>query len=277
MNYRHLYHAGNIGDVFKHATLLFMLQCMLKKEGAVTVVDTHAGRGLYDLDADEAQRTQEALLGIHKAARADDMLLAPYLNVVAAFNPKDELRYYPGSPAFVAHTLRPEDLLILNELHPEEALELKSVFKGDKQVQIHSRDGYELWAAMTPPKTSRGLYLIDPPFEKPDEFQRMTQTLVETQRKCKHAVVMMWYPIKERPALWRWHEQLVASGVEKMMLIEHTVYTEERSDRFNGSGFIVVNPPFSFQQEFPPLGEAIKNALKIEGQNSNMKTEWLRA
>jgi 23S rRNA (adenine2030-N6)-methyltransferase len=279
MNYRHLYHAGNFGDVFKHAVLLLMLRRMLAKDGPVTVLDTHAGRGLYDLQSTEAQKTNEATLGILRAQYSDNMLLGDYLRVVGEFNPKgsDSIRYYPGSPAFIAHTLRKADLLILNELHNEEASELRAVFKGDKQVNIHQRDAYEIWPALTPPKTKRGLYLIDPPFEKPEEFSTMRDALVESYKKCSLAVIMMWYPLKDRPSIWRWHESLVTTGIKKMMMVEHCLYTEERADRFNGSGFVIINPPYSFQQELPPLLEAIRTALTIDGQKSTMKVDWLAA
>jgi len=279
MNYRHLYHAGNFGDVFKHALLMLMLRCMLKKEGPVTVLDTHAGRGLYDLQSDEALKTNEAGLGILKAQHSDNMLLGDYLRVVTEFNPKgsDTIRFYPGSPTFIAHTLRKNDLLLVNELHDAEAAELRSVFKGDKQVHIHQRDAYEIWPALTPPKTKRGLYFVDPPFEKPEEFAMMRHALVESYKKCALAVIMMWYPLKDRPAIWRWHESLVTTGVKKMMVVEHCLYTEERADRFNGSAFVIINPPYSFQQELPPLLEAIRTALAIDGQTSTMKVDWLAA
>ncbi|MGE3771081.1 MAG: 23S rRNA (adenine(2030)-N(6))-methyltransferase RlmJ [Bdellovibrionales bacterium] len=275
MNYLHSYHAGCIGDVFKHALLLHMLQCMLRKEGAVTVLDTHAGRGLYDLQGAEAQKTHEAEIGIIKAAQSSEITLAPYLNAVQAFNPKDELRYYPGSPAFIAHALRSEDLLILNELHPEEAMALRGVFKGDKQVRIHERDAYEIWPALTPPETSRGLFLVDPPFEKTDEYENMTKALVESYAKCQHAVIMMWYPLKERPAIWRWHESLIATGIPRLMMIEHCLYTDERADRMNGAGFVIANPPYSFQQTVGPLLEAIRKALQPDGEVSSVKVDWL--
>lgn len=275
MNYRHTYHAGNAGDVLKHAALVLLVRSLLQKDGPLTVIDTHAGRGLYDLNATEAQKTNEADLGVRLAASSSEMALAPYLRVVSAFNPPDTLRYYPGSPAFLANTLRSTDTLVVNELHKEEAAELRSVFKGDKQVQIHQRDGYELWLAMTPTKTARGLVLVDPPYEKTDEYDRLAETLIAAHKKWAHGITAIWYPLKERPAIWRWHEKLLAAGIQKMLVIEHCLYTEERADRFNGSGLLIVNPPFAFTEEMPALLAAIKNALTLDGQKPWTKFEWL--
>lgn len=275
MNYRHSYHAGNAGDVLKHAALGLLVEALLAKDTALTVIDTHAGRGLYDLTATEAQKTHEADLGIFRAAQSGEMLLAPYLRLVAAFNPPETLRYYPGSPALLANLLRPIDTLHVNELHAAEAAALRAVFKNDKQVQIHQRDGYELWLAMTPPKTSRGLVFVDPPFEKTDEFDKLAATLISAHKKWAHGVTVIWYPLKERPAIWRWHEQLVASGIKKIYLLEHVLYSSEHADRFNGSGVLVINPPFAFVQQAPALMQAVQNALQLPSEKPSVKAAWL--
>lgn len=275
MNYRHSYHAGNAGDVLKHALLCLLVKALLEKEGAITVIDTHAGRGLYDLQAIEAEKTNEARLGIFPASQSGEMALAPYLQMVAAFNPPEILRYYPGSPALLANLLRPIDTLIVNELHKEEAAELRAVFKGDQQVHIHQRDGYELWEALTPPKTARGLVFVDPPFEKTDEYEKITHTLTAVQKKWAHGVTAIWYPLKERPAIWRWHESLLAQGLKKMLLLEHSLYATEKADRFNGSGLLVQNPPFSFVQQAPALLAGLKNALRLPAEQPWVKCTWL--
>lgn len=275
MNYRHTYHAGNVADVLKHAALLLLIRALQQKDGALTIIDTHAGRGLYDLQSIESSKTNEADHGIIKAFASSDTALADYRQLVAAFNPRHELRYYPGSPAFLTHTARPQDIIVMNEKHPDEAHALKSVFAKDKQVQIHTRDGYELWQALTPTKTSRGLVFVDPPYEQKEELQQIADTLAIVHRKWAHGVSFIWYPIKERAALWRWEESLRAAGITKILQAEHMLYDEEGAGRFNGSGIIVINPPYTFSQELPVLLESIRKAVSAAGHKGRTAISWL--
>lgn len=275
MNYRHAFHAGNIGDVLKHAALLALLRALQLKDGALTILDTHAGRGLYDLDGSEAGRTNEADLGIRRVFASSEFQLGDYINLVAAFNPKDTLQYYPGSPALLAHTARPQDTVILNELHPEEAQALRGVFARDKQVIIHERDAYEVWQALTPTATPRGLVVVDPPFEKTDEFQKLAQTLEAVHRKWSHGVTMIWYPVKNRSDVLRFGDALKKTGIPKMLQVEHLLYDDAPADRFNGSGLIIVNPPYAFTQELPALLEAIRRAIALPGHHGQVVNEWL--
>ena len=168
MNYRHSFHAGNSADVVKHCLLIALIQALQQKESALTLIDTHAGCGLYDLDGEEARRTGEATQGVLRAFADANPLLDDYRGAVRAVNVGAEPRLYPGSPRFLAQLLRPQDLLILNEKHPEDAYSLRGVMR-DTSAAVHERDAYELWLAMVPPRTPRGVVVVDPPYEQTDE------------------------------------------------------------------------------------------------------------
>lgn len=275
MNYLHSYHAGNMADVMKHAVLLLLIRALQEKEGPLTLVDTHAGRGLYDLESMEAGKTMEFDSGISRVWASQEPLLDDYRQLVAAFNPRGQQRYYPGSPAILAHVARLQDFLILNEYHPDEAAALRGIFAKDKQVQVHERDGYELWNAVIPPATPRGLVFVDPPYESQDEWQWITDTLKAAHPKWSHGVRAIWYPITRRSSLWKWEQALRGSGIPKMLQVEHVLYENERADAFNGSGMFIVNPPYKFVQEVSALLEAIRRAVKAPDHDGTIKIEWL--
>jgi 23S rRNA (adenine2030-N6)-methyltransferase len=153
MNYRHSFHAGNSADVVKHSLLIALVQALQQKPGALTLIDTHAGCGLYDLDGDAAQRTGEATQGVLRAFADPNPLLDDYRSAVRAVNAGAEPRLYPGSPRFLAQLLRPQDFLILNEKHPDDAYALRGAMR-DTSAAVHQRDAYELWLAMLPPRTA---------------------------------------------------------------------------------------------------------------------------
>ena len=172
MNYRHLYHAGGFADVFKHVVLSLVLRRLAEKDTPFCVLDTHAGIGRYDLETPAAQKTGEYRQGIAKVLLAKDAPaeLGPYLDLIRALNPGGALRWYPGSPLVEQRLTRPQDRLVLMELHPEDARTLKRSFAGDPRVGVHHEDGYLGVKAFLPPKERRGLVLIDPPYEERDEL-----------------------------------------------------------------------------------------------------------
>ncbi len=274
MNYRHIYHAGNICDVVKHALLTLLVEHLRAKDKGFAVLDTHAGIGLYDLSDPLAQKTDEAANGIHRLQASPAIpALADYSRVLNDLNAGGALRLYPGSPLLVRHLLRPQDRLIACELHPEDARALKRLFHGDKQVQTHHRDGYEALTALFPPPERRGLALIDPPFEEADEFARLTNAVAALHKRWPQGQVAIWYPIKERPTIWRFHEALVATGIPEILCAEFLWAEETRHDRLNGSGFILVNPPWSFDAQLTQLFPALHQALQTQYPNSVVK--WL--
>lgn len=274
MNYRHSFHAGNSADVVKHSLLIALVRALQIKEGALTLIDTHAGCGLYDLYGDEAQRTGEAAQGVLQAFADADPLLDDYRAAVQAVNAGGELRLYPGSPQFLAQLLRPQDSLILNEKHPEDAHALRGAMRGTSAA-VHERDAYELWLALLPPRTPRGLVVVDPPYEQTDERERITATLAAAMRKWAHGVTVIWYPLKDRAAHGRWKEQLRRLGIPKFLVVEHWLYDSDQPGIYNGAGLFIVNPPYAFTQVLLPLLEALRTALAPEGHRGEIAARWL--
>ncbi|MBJ7443510.1 MAG: 23S rRNA (adenine(2030)-N(6))-methyltransferase RlmJ [Sphingobium sp.] len=274
MNYRHSFHAGNSADVVKHSLLIALVRALQLKQGALTLIDTHAGCGLYDLGGDEAQRTGEAMQGVRRAFADPNPLLGDYRAAVQAVNMDGEPHLYPGSPQILAQLLRPQDLLILNEKHPQDAYALRGVMRNSRAA-VHERDAYELWLAMLPPRTPRGVVVVDPPYEQPDERARITATLAAAHRKWAHGVTVIWFPLKDRATHSRWVTQLRNLGIPKLLRIEHWLYDSEQPGIYNGAGLFIVNPPYAFTQALPPLLEALRAALAPQGHKGEIISGWL--
>ncbi|PZO72073.1 MAG: 23S rRNA (adenine(2030)-N(6))-methyltransferase RlmJ [Sphingomonas taxi] len=274
MNYRHSFHAGNSADVVKHSLLIALVRALQQKPGALTLIDTHAGCGLYDLDGEDAQRTGESTQGVLRAFADTNSLLNDYRAVVQAVNAGAEPRFYPGSPRILAQLLRPQDFLILNEKHPQDAYTLRGVMR-DTSAAVHERDAYELWLATLPPRTARGVVVVDPPYEQPDDRARITATLAAAYRKWAHGVTMIWYPLKDRAAHRRWKEQLRQIGIPKLLSVEHWLYDDDQHGIYNGAGLYIVNPPYAFIQALPPLLGALRAVLAPEGHKGEITTDWL--
>lgn len=276
MNYRHSFHAGNSADVVKHAVLIALVRALQLKPGALTLIDTHAGCGLYDLHGDEAGRTGEAMEGVVRAFADSNPLLDEYRAAVRAVNDGTEPRLYPGSPRILAQLLRAQDVLILNEKHPEDAQALRAAMRGTSAA-VHQRDAYELWLAMLPTRTPRGVVVVDPPYEQTDERARITATLTAAHRKWAHGVTVIWYPLKDRAAHERWKDKLRKAGAPKLLNIEHWLYDADQLGLYNGAGLFIVNPPYAFTQGLPPLLEALRTALAPAGHRGRITADWLSA
>ena len=278
MNYRHSFHAGNSADVVKHSLLIALVRALQIKDSALTLIDTHAGCGLYDLEGDEAGRTGEATQGVLRAFADPNPLLDDYRAAVQAVNVEAdagaEPRLYPGSPRILAQLLRPQDVLILNEKHPEDAYALRGVMRGTFAA-VHERDAYELWLAMLPTRTPRGVVVVDPPYEQTDERARITATLAAAHRKWSHGVTVIWYPLKERPTHALWKDKLRQLGIPKLLTVEHWLYDADQPGIYNGAGLFIVNPPYAFTQGLQPLLEALRAALAPEGHSGEITTAWL--
>jgi 23S rRNA (adenine2030-N6)-methyltransferase len=274
MNYRHAFHAGNSADVVKHALLIALVRSLQRKPSPLTLIDTHAGCGLYDLASDAAQRTGEAAGGVLRALADPNPLLEDYRAAVRAENAGGEPKLYPGSPRILALLLRAQDALILNEKHPEDAVALRAAMRGTPAA-VHTRDAYELWLALLPTRTPRGLVVVDPPYEATDERARITTTLAAAHRKWAHGVTVIWYPLKERPAHALWKDKLRKTGIPKFLNVEHWLYDSDQPGIYNGAGLFIVGPPYAFTQSLPPLLDALRAALAPEGHKGSITAEWL--
>ncbi len=278
MNYRHSFHAGNSADVVKHSLLIALVRALQLKESALTLIDTHAGCGLYDLRGGDAGRTGEFTQGVLRAVADPNPLLNDYRAAVQAVNVGANVgegpHLYPGSPQILAQLLRPQDVLILNEKHPEDVHALRGAMRGTTAA-VHKRDAYEFWLAMLPPRTPRGVVVVDPPYEQTDERERITDTLAAAHRKWAHGVTVVWYPLKDRATHWRWKAQLRRLGIPKLLSVEHWLYDSDQPGIYNGAGLFIVNPPYAFTQALPPLLEALRAALAPEGHRGEISADWL--
>lgn len=274
MNYRHSFHAGNSADVVKHSLLIALVRALQHKPAALTLIDTHGGIGLYDLAGESAQRTGEALQGVMRALADPNPLLADYRAAVAAVNDGADGQFYPGSPRVLSQLLRPQDVLIVNEKHPHDVALLRQAMRGTPAA-VHERDAYELWLALLPTKTPRGVVVVDPPYEQTDERERITATLAAAHRKWGHGVTVIWYPLKDRATHERWKQQLRRLEIAKFLTIEHWLFDAEQPGIYNGAGLFIVNPPYAFMQDLPPMLDALRTALAPEGHRGTLAAEWL--
>lgn len=257
MNYRHSYHAGNFADVFKHIILTALIKSLLRKDSAFCYLDTHAGIGNYDLQSSTAQKGKEYANGIGKILQQPNPpdLVKHYVDLVRANNPitSDPLRYYPGSPQIVRQLLRPSDRMVLCELHEEDYHLLKTAFPHDKQVGIHHQDGYQALKAFLPPKERRGVVLIDPPYEDPDEFIHLLSALPKAIERWETGIYAVWYPIKEKRSIERFHRSLKLKIERPMLVSELTLFPENTSTQLNGNGLLIINPPWQLDQEIKEI------------------------
>src|SRR6476646_8985464 len=203
MNYRHAFHAGNFADVLKHIVLTRILLYLQEKPAAFRVIDTHAGSGRYDLTGEEAERSGEWRMGIARIMQARFSekalpLVAPYLDIVRAFNTGAELAAYPGSPLIARALLRPQDRLTACELEPHARKQLIDALRRDAQARVVDLDGRTALTAFVPPNERRGLVLIDPSYEQKDEFETLADGFTEAYAKWPTGSYLLWYPVKSR-------------------------------------------------------------------------------
>jgi 23S rRNA (adenine2030-N6)-methyltransferase len=247
VNYRHAFHAGNFADCVKHAVLVWLLVALQRKPAPLFVLDTHAAVGRYDLDAGPAARTGEWRSGIARLLEDPSPALADYVGLVRSIGP------YPGSPAIARAMLRPDDRMACCELHPEDVTTLRCHFAGDRQVAVHHRDAWEALGALLPPKQRRGLVLIDPPFEDPQEFAILARGLATGWQRFRTGVFAAWYPIKQRAPVRQFLTDLRQTGIRDMVTAELWLREPVDPARLNGCGVLVVNPPYRFEQEVPAI------------------------
>jgi len=282
MNYRHAFHAGNHADVLKHIVLLAVIDALKKKDAPFFVLDTHAGRGRYLLAATESRKTAEADAGILRLMGESTMpeVVERYLRAVEANNPVGALIAYPGSPLLVAQAMREQDRLAACELQPDEAKALKELFAGDARVAVHARDGYTAMRAMLPPKAgamrfARGLVLIDPPYEVQDnEYPQIITHLRESLERWPQATYVVWYPIKLRRSLQPFFRKAAALPARSALLAELQVRPDDSPLRLNGSGLLVLNAPWQFDQVLAPALPLLKKSMGETGATTRL--EWIK-
>jgi 23S rRNA (adenine2030-N6)-methyltransferase len=279
MNYRHAFHAGNFADVIKHAILSRIVAHLRNKESAFRVIDTHAGAGLYDLTGPEAVRNPEWREGIGRLLDADpnpaaQELLRDYLDAVRSANPDGKIIRYPGSPALVRSWLRRADRLVACELEPSAAAALSRNFHGDRRVKIIAIDGWTALSAYIPPRERRGLVLIDPPYELTDEFSRLAAALEAALYKWPTGIFFAWYPIKDVRANAAFERDLKARGMTNMLRAEVTLSPQPDGEKLRGGGHLIVNPPWTLEQDLKILLPALAKILAPGGKDA-VRLDWL--
>lgn len=257
LSYQHAFHAGNLADLQKHALMAELLAYMTKKDKPLTYIETHAGRGLYDLTSAEAVKTGEAALGIeaHQAAFREDH---PYLRALAEVRREHGPSAYPGSPMIAAKLLRPQDRIHLAELHPQEHQALTLALRAPN-VSIHRQDGYDLVQSLCPPDPRRGVLLVDPPYELKQDYVELPKFFRQIAKKWNVGVLALWYPILSSAA----HVPMLAALTEDFpdaLCHEIRFPPVREGHRMIGSGMFIVNPPWGLAEAAADLSHRLRNA-----------------
>ncbi|AQX21523.1 23S rRNA (adenine2030-N6)-methyltransferase [Bartonella sp. CDC_skunk] len=280
MNYRHIYHAGNFADVFKHIIVTRIIEYLKRKEKAFRVIDTHAGIGLYDLSSVEAHKTGEWREGIGRLLsipipRDLKELLAPWYDVIFAINKgTKEIAFYPGSPILIRQLLRKKDRLTAIELHREDYQILASHFSGDYQTKILHLNGWLSLNSHLPPKEKRGLIFIDPCFEQPGEFSRFIEGIVKAYRRFSGGVYALWYPVKYNKEIELFLHALHKTEIPKILQLEMHIGKSVSPPKMNGSGMILINPPYLLEDEIKKIAPFLINHLGRD-EHAHIIQKWL--
>ena len=284
MNYRHAFHAGNHADVVKHAVIARIVSYLTTRPRPLRVLDLHAGIGVYDLDGPQARRTLEWREGLGRLYRDDgtplplapaaEALLAPWREVVAALNAPAGLTRYPGSPELLRHLLRPGDRLLLNELHPADNACLLDWRGRDRRIAVTALDAAIAVKAQLPPPERRGLTLIDPPYERPDEADRALRMLANGHRRFATGVFVLWYPVTGDGLAAALVAGVRALALPRTLDLGLDVIRPRPEAGLQGCGLIIVNPPFTLAGEMEILLPALAERLS-RGAGGGHRLAWL--
>ena len=262
MNYRHAFHAGNFADLVKHAALLRVLAA--RGPGPLTVIDTHAGRGIYDLAGVEARKSGEAEAGIVRLMAAKDApaAFAPLVAQVKALNGSSGVRRYPGSPWLIAQALGPKDAYIACELRPDEHAALRDLMKTRQNVTTLCADGYAAAASRTP-AAGGTLVLIDPPFERADDYRQIVETLTAVRDRNRQAQALVWLPLKDLETFDGFLRDLEDALQAPALVAETRMRPLTDPMKMNGCALVLVGAPEGVAEDLeaicgwtaPTLGE----------------------
>lgn len=247
LSYQHIYHAGNLADVHKHTILSILLSEMIKKDKPLTYMETHAGRGLYNLNSEESLKTGEANKGIKNIH--NNNLHPPYALSIDKIKKLIGEDYYPGSPMIARLLLRDTDNLNFMELHPQEHKALQKNMSVFANCHIHRRDGYEGVLAISPPSPRRGLVLIDPSYEVKKEYEQVSSFIKKLHKKWAEAVIMLWYPILKEGLHEKIKDSLKVLELPKFFIDEQKFKELPKENGMLGSGIIIINTPFGTIEE----------------------------
>jgi 23S rRNA (adenine2030-N6)-methyltransferase len=282
MNYRHAFHAGNFADVLKHVVLMMLVEHLKKKSSPFLFMDTHAGRGTYDLSEAQAQRSGEYRNGIGRLLEAREGSLpaeiAAYVRLVRDTAGKDRsaITAYPGSPVIVARLKRATDRMVLVEKLPKEADALHVALGRQRLVSVIEGDGYAALKAHLPPRENRGLVLIDPPYESDLEFDHVLAGLELAHERWPTGMFCIWYPLTDRAGPTRFHRGLERSGIRKVLDVSLRILPPDARVGMSGAGLTIVNPPWQLDDNLRELMPQLHRLLSPEGLGG-FSVEWLVA
>jgi len=265
LSYRHGFHAGNHADVLKHVALVMLLRILVRKDKPITVVDTHAGAGMYSLEAAYALKNAEFRTGISALWDRKDLPepVADYVKLVRAVNADGVLRHYPGSPRIARDVLRPQDSLRLFELHSTDAPMLAEQFaRAGRRVTVVAGDGFAGLKAVLPPPSRRGLVLIDPSYELASDYRAVVTALRDALQRFATGTYAVWYPLLQR----RESEQLPdhlgrAAGKDWVDIALQVKAPSPEGVGLHGSGMFIVNPPWTFTEQMRGIMPWLTKAL----------------
>jgi len=266
LSYRHAFHAGHYADVIKHIVLVDVLEYIVQKDKPFDYIDTHAGAGLYNLQAAQAQKTGEYENGIGRLTIADWPELKTYLDIVARYNPNNTLHVYPGSPKIAQIFLREQDRAWLFEMHRNDFEALSILFAAQRNVNVRYEDGFQGLIGLLPPKSKRALVLIDPPYEVKDDYERVVDTLTQAHRRFATGIYAIWYPVVERRRINQLEASLVDSGIRRIQLFELGQRSLSQSSRMHAAGMILVNAPWPLFARMKSLLPRLAQAMTISGK-----------
>jgi 23S rRNA (adenine2030-N6)-methyltransferase len=277
LNYRHIYHAGNFADIVKHLCLIGIINQLKLKDKPFCVLDAFAGIGLYNLNDARSAVTGEAEAGIKQLFKYKGKLpslVEQYVKLIQQYN-DEEIALYPGSPAIIADLLREHDRLVASELHPEDFTELKQNLSNEANVKLHNIDAYSSIKAFTPPLEGRGLVFLDPPFEKIDEFEKLTSAAKLLHKRFLAGILLIWFPIKDNSKIKAFYNDYLAVGYKESLLIEFSVNKlaaslEDRNKLYR-TGLIIANPPWKLKENLEASLKFLKE--KIFGKANFSITE----
>ena len=250
----------------KHAGLTYCVGALKRKDAAFFVLDSHAGRGFYDLQAPEAHQSGEAARGVQRLIETSIGVpaLAGYFAAIRARRGK-RLARYPGSPALIAGSLRPQDRALFVELQPAEARAAEREIESLGRVRTEIGDGYAALKAFLPPEERRGLVLIDPPYESLDELKLMLQAFAEAYRRWPSGIYLMWYPIRSASQRSLVHARFEALRIPKMLFADLAIHPDDAGVGLAGSGLLIVNPPYGADQHLADAYSAIHGGIATPG------------
>ena len=280
MNYRHAFHAGNFADVLKHVVLMMLVEHLKKKPAPFFFLDTHAGRGTYDLSEAEAQRSGEYWTGIGRLLELREASLPPeiaaYVRLVRdeAGKGSSAITAYPGSPIIVSRMKRATDRMVMVEKLPKEADALRAALGRQRLVSVIDGDGYAALKAQLPPRENRGLVLIDPPYESDLEFDSVLAGLELAHERWPTGTFCIWYPLTDRAGPTRFHRGLERSGIRRVLDVSLRILPPDAQVGMSGAGLTIVNPPWMLDDRLKELMPQLHRLLSPEGPGE-FRVEWL--